>query len=84
MSTKISFSTWRPHPWHGSQAGPNPPRIVNAYIEICPSDLVKYEIDKETGYLRVERPQRTSSAPPTLYEFIPRTYAGKRVGGAYA
>ena len=79
MSINPSFSTWRPHPWHGIEVGPNPPRIVNAFIEICPSDLVKYEIDKETGYLRVERPQRTSSAPPTLYGFIPRTYSGDRV-----
>ena len=60
--------------------GPDPPRLVNAYIEICPFDLVKYEVDKETGYLRVDRPQRTSSQPPTLYGFIPRTYCGERVG----
>jgi inorganic pyrophosphatase len=39
---------------------------------------VKYEIDKETGYLRVDRPQRTSSLPPTLYGFVPRTYCGDR------
>jgi inorganic pyrophosphatase len=52
---------------------------VHAYIEITPFDLVKYEIDKGTGYLRVDRPQRTSSQPPTLYGFIPRTYCGPRV-----
>jgi inorganic pyrophosphatase len=60
--------------------GPDPPRLVHAYIEICPFDLVKYEVDKETGYLRVNRPQRTSSQPPTLYGFIPRTFCGERVG----
>lgn len=54
--------------------------MVDAYIEITPFDLVKYEIDKKTGYLRVDRAQRTSSLPPTLYGFIPRTYAGDRVG----
>jgi inorganic pyrophosphatase len=59
--------------------GPAPPGIVHAYIEITPFDLVKYEIDKETGYMRVDRPQQTSSQPPTLYGFIPRTYCGKRV-----
>jgi inorganic pyrophosphatase len=52
---------------------------VHAYIEITPFDLVKYEIDKVTGYMRVDRPQRTSSQPPTLYGFIPRTYCGPRV-----
>jgi inorganic pyrophosphatase len=73
------FSSWRPHPWHGLPVGPDPPAIVNAYIEITPFDLVKYEIDKVTGYLRVDRPQRTSSLPPSLYGFIPRTFCGERV-----
>jgi len=73
------FYRWRPHPWHGLEVGPDPPRIVHAYIEITPFDLVKYEIDKVTGYIRVDRPQRTSSLPPTLYGFIPRTYCGAKV-----
>jgi inorganic pyrophosphatase len=73
------FYRWRPHPWHGLEVGPKPPHIVYAYIEITPFDLVKYEIDKTTGYIRVDRPQRTSSEPPTLYGFIPRTYCGHRV-----
>ena len=50
--------------------------IVNAYIEITPFDLVKYEVDKVSGYLRVDRPQRASSQPPVLYGFIPRTLCG--------
>lgn len=73
------FYRWRPHPWHGLEVGPDPPRVVHAYIEITPFDLVKYEIDKVTGYIRVDRPQRTSSLPPTLYGFIPRTYCHRRV-----
>jgi inorganic pyrophosphatase len=52
---------------------------VHAFIEITPFDLVKYEVDKESGYLKVDRPQRTSSLPPALYGFVPRTYAGTRV-----
>ncbi len=79
MSSKSSFSPWRPHPWHGLSAGAEPPRRVSAYIEITPYDLVKYEIDKDSGYLRLDRPQRTSAQPPSLYGFIPRTYSGKRV-----
>ena len=74
-----SFSHWRPHPWHGLTPGDGAPRIVNAYVEITPFDLVKYEVDKATGYLRVDRPQRTSSQPPALYGFIPQTYCGERV-----
>jgi inorganic pyrophosphatase len=73
------FYRWRPHPWHGLEVGPEPPRIVHAFIEICPFDLVKYEVDKTTGYLRVDRPQRSSSQHPTLYGFIPKTFCGKRV-----
>lgn len=73
------YSRWRPHPWHGLGAGPNPPSELQAYVEITPFDLVKYEIDKESGYLRVDRAQQTSALPPTLYGFIPRTYAGRRV-----
>ena len=75
-----AFHSSRPHPWHGLQVGPDPPRVVHAYIEITPFDLVKYEIDKFTGYLRVDRPQRTSALPPALYGFVPRTYCGARVG----
>ncbi len=79
MSFPKPFFRWRPHPWHGLDVGPEPPRIVNAYIEITQFDLIKYEIDKTTGYMWVDRPQRTSSQPPTLYGFIPRTYCGGRV-----
>lgn len=73
------FYRWRPHPWHGLDAGPDAPRVVTAYVEITPSDPVKYELDKVTGYTRVDRPQRSSSHPPTIYGFIPRTYCASRV-----
>ncbi len=73
------WAIYRPHPWHGLAAGPEPPSLVHAYIEITPFDLVKFEVDKESGYLRVDRAQRTSSLPPTLYGFVPRTYAANRV-----
>ena len=79
MSFPSPFYRWRPHPWHGLSTGPKPPAIVTAYIEITPFDLVKYEVDKASGYLKVDRPQRTSSQPPTLYGFIPRTYCGRRL-----
>lgn len=77
--TRTPHEKWRPHPWHGLAIGEDPPSVVWAYIEITPFDLVKYEVDKPTGYLRVDRPQRTSASPPTLYGFIPRTYCGPRV-----
>ncbi len=79
MAFSQPFFRWRPHPWHGLSPGPLAPQVVEAYIEITPFDFVKYEIDKATGYLRVDRPQRYSSQPPILYGFIPQTYCGRRV-----
>lgn len=79
MAFPSPFYRWRPHPWHGLEIGSDPRKEINAYIELTPFDLVKYEIDKMTGYLRVDRPQRTSSVPPALYGFIPRTFCGRRV-----
>jgi inorganic pyrophosphatase len=79
MAFPKTFYRWRPHPWHGLEVGEDIPRIVNAYIEMTPFDAVKYEVDKTTGYLRVDRPQLTSSMTPTLYGFIPQTYCADRV-----
>src|SRR5215210_8991 len=67
------------HPWHGVTPGPKMPELVNAYIEIVPTDAVKYELDKLSGHLRVDRPQRFSSMSPTLYGFIPQTFCGREV-----
>lgn len=77
--SKTTFSRFRPHPWHGLAVGPDLPRVVTAYIEISPLDQMKYEIDKDSGYLCIDRPQPTSAQQPTLYGFIPRTYCGNRV-----
>jgi len=67
------------HPWHGVTPGTAAPETVNAYIEIVPTDAVKYELDKHSGHLRVDRPQRFSSMCPSLYGFIPQSYCGEQV-----
>lgn len=67
------------HPWHGVETGPNAPAIVTAFIEITPSDTVKYEIDKASGILKVDRPQLYSNVVPALYGFIPQTYCKEEV-----
>ena len=67
------------HPWHGVSPGKEAPETVNTYIEIVPTDAVKYELDKISGHLRVDRPQRFSSMCPTLYGFIPQSYCGTEV-----
>ena len=67
------------HPWHGVSPGEGAPAVVSAYIEIVPTDAVKYEMDKRSGHLKVDRPQRFSSFPPTLYGFSPQSFCGDRV-----
>jgi inorganic pyrophosphatase len=71
---------FKPHPWHGIPIGDDAPAKVTCFIEIVPSDTVKYELDKETGYLKVDRPQQFSNVYPSLYGFIPQTYCGESVG----
>lgn len=73
------YSMWRPHPWHGLNPGAKAPSILQVFIEITPFDQVKYELDKESGFLRIDRSQLTSALPPTLYGFIPQTLSGQRV-----
>jgi inorganic pyrophosphatase len=70
---------FKPHPWHGVAIGPEAPDVVTAFIEIVPTDTVKYEIDKASGHLKVDRPQQFSNVCPTLYGFIPQTFCGERV-----
>jgi inorganic pyrophosphatase len=67
------------HPWHGVSPGDDVPQTVTCYIEIVPTDAVKYEVDKTTGLLWVDRPQKFSNVPPSLYGFVPRTYCAERV-----
>lgn len=79
MGFPKSFYRWRPHPWHGLNIGSKAPEVVNAYVEMTPFDGVKYEVDKTTGYMLVDRPHLTSSQAPMLYGFIPQTYCGERL-----
>jgi inorganic pyrophosphatase len=70
----------RAHPWHGVDPGSEMPRVLTAYIEIVPTDAVKYEIDKESGILKIDRPQQFSNVCPALYGFVPRTLCDVEVG----
>jgi len=67
------------HPWHGVEIGDDAPNIVTAFIEIVPSDTVKYEVDKASGLLKVDRPQQFSNIFPALYGFVPRTYCDDEI-----
>jgi inorganic pyrophosphatase len=61
------------HPWHGADFGDEAPQKVNALIEIPQGSRTKYEIDKETGLLRLDRVIYSSFHYPVNYGFIPRT-----------
>ena len=73
------FRTNKAHPWHGVPTGQNAPEEVTVFIEIVPRDTVKYEVDKETGYLKIDRPQQYSNVVPANYGFIPQTYCDERI-----
>lgn len=86
MSDTQADRTWellrllfKPHPWHGVSLGPEAPNVVTVFVEIVPTDTVKYEIDKPSGHLKVDRPQKYSNVCPTLYGFLPQTFCGERV-----
>jgi inorganic pyrophosphatase len=72
-------SIYKHHPWHGVSPGEEAPEIVTAFIEIVPGDTIKYEVDKASGYLKIDRPQLFSNTSPALYGFIPQTYCGDSI-----
>ena len=91
MNEQEFFSLWqnfgfpcKSHPWHGVEIGEEAPLTVTVYVEIVPTDTVKYELDKKSGHLRVDRPQRYSNVCPTLYGLIPQTYCGQSVAALSA
>nr|AIW52594.1 inorganic pyrophosphatase IPP-3 [Mastigamoeba balamuthi] len=74
-----SAGSFRAHPWHGLSIGDKAPTVVTAYIEIVPSDTVKFEMERNTGLLIVDRPQKYSNVLPSMYGLIPQTYCGDRL-----
>lgn len=61
------------HPWHGVSPGDKIPRQVKAIIEIPQGSRAKYEIDKESGLLKLDRVIYSSFIYPVNYGFIPQT-----------
>ena len=62
------------HAWHSVSPGENVPEIVNAIIEIPKGSKAKYEIDKESGLIKLDRVLFSSVMYPANYGFIPQTY----------
>lgn len=76
MKNEMMFKA---HPWHGIGLREKAPKVVVSFIEMVPTDTVKYEVDKVSGYLSIDRPQKYSNIIPALYGFIPQTYSADRV-----
>jgi inorganic pyrophosphatase len=76
---KLMGLRYKSHPWHGVEIGDEAPELVTCFIEMVPRDTVKYEVDKVTGYLKIDRPQKYSNTVPALYGFIPQTFSGEKV-----
>ncbi|MEA3504295.1 MAG: inorganic pyrophosphatase [Bacteroidota bacterium] len=70
---------YKSHPWHGVEIGEDAPKIITSFVEMVSTDTVKYEVDKVSGYLKIDRPQKYSNVVPAMYGFIPQTYSGKTV-----
>lgn len=75
---KLMGLRYKSHPWHGVSLGNETPYKVTCFIEMVSTDTVKYEVDKESGYLRIDRPQKYSTTIPALYGFLPQTLSGER------
>ncbi len=76
---KLMGLRYKSHPWHGIEIGDNSPEVITSFVEMVPTDTVKYEVDKASGYLTIDRPQKFSSILPALYGFIPQTYCGDKL-----
>lgn len=70
---------YKSHPWHGIDIGDHAPQELTTFIEMVSTDTVKYEVDKVSGYLKIDRPQKYSNVIPALYGFIPQTFSGEKV-----
>ncbi|MGZ5282920.1 MAG: inorganic diphosphatase [Bacteroidia bacterium] len=62
------------HPWHTVSTGENPPELVNGIVEISTGSKAKYELDKDSGLLKLDRVLFSSVYYPANYGFIPQTY----------
>ena len=79
VQLRALLKLFKSHPWHGVPIGEEAPEVVAVYVEMVPTDTIKYEIDKDTGHLRVDRPQRYSNMCPALYGFVPQTLCDAEV-----
>ncbi|VAH21369.1 unnamed protein product [Triticum turgidum subsp. durum] len=71
--SSLSKRTVAAHSWHDLEIGPEAPQIFNVVVEITKGSKVKYELDKKTGMIKVDRILYSSVVYPHNYGFVPRT-----------
>src|SRR5262245_57185403 len=71
----VNRGTSMPHPWHDVTPGEQLPAQFVVVVEIPAGSKVKYELDKQTGLLRLDRVLYSAVHYPANYGFIPQTYA---------
>jgi len=76
---KLMGLRYKSHPWHGIELGENAPDLLTCFVEMVTSDTVKYEVDKVSGYLKIDRPQKYSNVLPALYGFLPQTICSDEI-----
>ncbi len=76
---KLMGLRYKSHPWHGIDLGDQAPDRLTCFVEMVTTDTVKYEIDKVSGYLKIDRPQKYSNVLPALYGFIPQTLCAQNI-----
>jgi inorganic pyrophosphatase len=79
FSSRVLVRIWfasipRMHPWHDVGLGPDVPNILSAVIEIPKGSKTKYELDKPSGLIRVDRILFSAVHYPANYGFFPQTY----------
>jgi inorganic pyrophosphatase len=82
MYRNEKFNRWRRHPWHGLYAHADGSRnegVVQVYVEMLPTDVVKYELDKALGLSDGRPPAAHDLQSAGPYGFIPRTYCAEEV-----
>ncbi|CAL5389639.1 unnamed protein product [Camellia sinensis] len=71
--SSLTRRSYAAHPWHDLEIGPGAPTVFNCVVEISKGSKVKYELDKKTGMIKVDRVLYSSVVYPHNYGFIPRT-----------
>lgn len=78
LLSEFFFKNQRMNPWHDLSFGDDAPEVVTAVIEIPKGSKAKFEIDKASGMIKLDRVLFSAVHYPANYGFIPKTYCGDK------